>query len=111
MPFEPGQSGNPGGRTKGTPWADALRIAALEKSGDKTLLRKIADKCVEQAIEGDPAARKELGDRLDGKPKQAVELSGTGDDGSIKVEMTDTELARRTLFTMEKLLRATSPSS
>jgi len=58
---------------KGRMWAEAVRKAAL--NNDK--LRKIADKLVDMAVEGDMQAIKEVGDRLDGKTVQAV----TGEDG------------------------------
>ncbi len=47
--------------------------------GKKTKkLAMLADKLVERALEGDITAMKEIGDRLDGKPAQAVELGGKG---------------------------------
>lgn len=50
-------------------------------------LRKIARKVVEGALEGDKDAWKEIGDRLDGKPTQAI----TGpDDGPLQVDATVT---------------------
>lgn len=102
MAFEPGQSGNPGGRRKEQPWTDALRIAALEKKGDVTMLRAIADKTVEMALEGDQHARKEIGERLDGKAKQAVELTGAEGGPIETVDLTDPakvrDVARRVAF-------------
>lgn len=45
--------------------------------GKKTKkLAMLARKLVEKALGGDIAALKEIGDRLDGKPAQAVELGG-----------------------------------
>lgn len=43
-------------------------------------LSVLADRIVESAADGDIAALKEIGDRLDGKPVQGVELGGK--DGS-----------------------------
>lgn len=37
---------------------------------------KIADIVVAQAVAGDKDAWKEIGDRIDGKPKQQTEISG-----------------------------------
>ena len=37
----------------------------------------VADKFVEASCNGEPWAMKELGDRIDGKPKQLTEISGT----------------------------------
>ena len=39
---------------------------------DPQWLDKLADKCVELAIAGEGWAMKEIGDRLDGKPAQAI---------------------------------------
>ncbi len=41
-------------------------------------LRIVADKIVELAMAGDMSAAKEIGDRLDGKPRQATEVTGEG---------------------------------
>jgi Family of unknown function (DUF5681) len=79
MVWKPGQSGNPAGKKPGTlkekPYRDALRmeIAAAE---DLKGLRSIARAHLEKARSGDMAAIKELADRLDGRPAQAV----VGDD-------------------------------
>lgn len=61
-------------RHDGRIWRSAIN-QALEKrgAGDRmAALREIADKLIEQAQAGDMAALKELGDRVDGKPAQAV---------------------------------------
>jgi hypothetical protein len=78
MPFQKGQSGNPTGRPKEQAWRDALRIAVKEAMADGTpKLRALADKTVALALDGDMHAIKEIGDRLDGKPAQAI----TSEDG------------------------------
>lgn len=72
--FKPGVSGNPGGRPKTRPFADALR-AELEAAGDDgEVLRLIAAKLIEDAKSGNLAAVKELADRLDGKPAQQIAM-------------------------------------
>jgi hypothetical protein len=69
MPFQPGQSGNPGGMKKGT--ADV-----------KELARQHTEAAINALVEalGDPkqrvAAATALLDRGYGKPKQEVESSG-----------------------------------
>jgi molecular chaperone GrpE (heat shock protein) len=72
-------------RTKGATadklWADAIRIAAhREDADDDGKIRKrisiIADKLLRLAIDGDMQAIKEVGDRLDGRPAQALQHSG-----------------------------------
>lgn len=69
--------------SKGKAWAGALR-AALAQYEDKKAqikkgeaLRKVAEVVVGKALAGDKDAVKEIGDRLDGKPAQAI----TGEDG------------------------------
>lgn len=61
--------------SKGSPWADAIRRALLAGNGKK--LRALADKMIDKAMEGDVSALKEIGDRMDGKPVQAI----SGPDG------------------------------
>jgi hypothetical protein len=64
--FAKGNKGPHGDR----PWADALRRAIVQSDG-KTL-RRLADAIVAKAADGDVAALKEIGDRLDGKAHQAI---------------------------------------
>lgn len=83
MAFEPGQSGNPGGRPKTKPFREALEMEAkLAEAGEacfaqKGSLRWNARQLLEQ---GDVQSIKELADRLDGKPVQAV-VGGDDDEG------------------------------
>jgi hypothetical protein len=53
------------------PFADALRVALL--SGGRRRLRIIAEKLAEKAEQGDIQAIREIADRMDGKPAQAIE--------------------------------------
>lgn len=66
-----------------------LNIAIKEAHDDgRDKLRAIADKLVDLAIEGDMQAIKEIGDRLDGKPSQAIDGILTHEAGdSIKALM------------------------
>lgn len=60
-------------------WADAVNRALHRESdgkGSAKWLDVIANRLVEAASEGDVTAIKEIGDRMDGKPTQAVEASG-----------------------------------
>ncbi len=62
---------------KGKAWSDAIRRAIREKyEGDEweEKLAKLAKSLVDAAASGDMAALKEVGDRLDGKPAQTVDL-------------------------------------
>jgi hypothetical protein len=90
-PWPKGQSGNPGGRPKKTVLSDAMK-AQLEMPypGDKkkrTWAEVIAEKTAKKAIEGNIYAVSELGDRTEGRPRQAVELGGAG-GGAIDVNIT-----------------------
>lgn len=82
--------GNNNSSTENRLWANTIRRAVAQ--GDAKKLRQIADKLIELAAEGDMQAIKELGDRIDGKPKQQTEI--TGAEGgpiahSVSVEFVD----------------------
>lgn len=77
-PWQPGQSGNPGGRPKGTltrAYADVLK--SKDPKTGKIIAEIIADAITAKAAKGDVAAASELADRTEGKPlqQQQVELS------------------------------------
>ena len=72
------QPGNQNAK-KGKLFYDALRIALVQE--DRKSLRKITDKLVKAAEEGDAWAVKEIMDRMDGKPVQSTEI--TGADGGL----------------------------
>lgn len=50
-------------------WADVIRRVAMR---DKGRLERLANALLKKAEEGDIAALKEIGDRLEGKPVQQV---------------------------------------
>jgi hypothetical protein len=86
MPFVKGQSGNPAGRGVGEkPFRNALLASLKKADGDAEKIQLVADKLVANAINGDTTAIREIADRLDGKPAQAVDVSG--DDSRIIVEI------------------------
>jgi hypothetical protein len=63
-------------------WANALRLAVMRETTDENgkksnYLTRIAQNMVKKAEDGDVMAMKEIGDRLDGKPAQAIEASGS----------------------------------
>lgn len=70
MPWEKGQSGNPGGRPNNKPFFTALNRAILQD--DHKRLRAAAEALLDKASAGEPWAIKELADRLDGKSIQAI---------------------------------------
>ncbi len=91
MPFEPGQSGNPGGRPKHKPFAEALRMEALAAERGEPCEAAIGSlrwNARQLLTQGDVSSVRELADRLDGKVPQAV--VGSDDDPAIKVENTVT---------------------
>jgi Family of unknown function (DUF5681) len=76
MTFQKGQSGNPGGRARERAFANAIRaeVAKVDPNTGRERLLEIARKTVEMAIAGDMSAIREIGDRLDGKPAQALDM-------------------------------------
>ena len=68
---------------KGKRWRDALWKALARYSSDDVksgeALDKVAEKGVICALAGDKDAWNEIGNRLDGKPAQAI-IGGEGDD-------------------------------
>jgi hypothetical protein len=75
--------GNPNsrGQQRDKPLRDAIRIeAALAENGEETPAKPGSIRFIARALlmraGTDTAAAKEVGDRLDGKPAQSVEMSG-----------------------------------
>ena len=62
------------GRRQEKPFADALRMELAAAGADHKALRAIAQKLIAQAETGDLAAIKELADRVDGKPRQQLDI-------------------------------------
>src|SRR6516165_5514337 len=81
MPFVKGQSGNPLGRASEALFTNAIRKAALtvDKAAKRRKLDLIAEKLVAKAVEGDNWCIGQIGDRLDGKPKERQEHAGLMD--------------------------------
>lgn len=73
-----GKAGAPDGNTNSSKdnrlWRNTIMRAIAQGNPDR--LRRIADALLDKAAEGDMAAIKELGDRLDGKANQQVQLTG-----------------------------------
>ena len=63
MAFKKGQSGNPGGRSKEKPFADALRMEIAAAGEDHKALRRVAKVLIGQAEGGDIRAIRELADK------------------------------------------------
>lgn len=67
--------GNRNGAKENRIWGDELRKAVAQDKRAK--IRRAIEKQMEAAADGDLNAAKELADRLDGRPAQAI----TGTDG------------------------------
>ena len=85
MAFQPGQSGNPTGRPKSKIWRDALMLVLNrphdeEQPKGKTNLDKLVLKQFELASQGDSQSIRDIADRLDGKPAQAIIGGDEGDN-------------------------------
>ncbi len=67
-------------------WADAIHyvLAEAEREDKPYKLRDLARVLVSKAADGDMAALKEVGDRLDGKAAQAI-IGGDPDDPAVRV--------------------------
>jgi len=91
MPFQPGVSGNPGGRRKEKLWHHAIKKAVLEtdplSTDGRLRLDALAQALVAAGLAGDVAAMREVGDRIDGKVPQA--LVGDEDEPPIAVGVID----------------------
>lgn len=86
MTFQPGQSGNPGGRANEKLWRNAInRALARHAKGDLHAIDRCASRLVKKGLNGDLVALKEIGDRVDGKPAQIQILQGDEEGGPIKV--------------------------
>jgi hypothetical protein len=76
--FKPGQSGNPAGRPKSRTLSEAYR-AWLSQPSEKDPARTNADALAEvvgrAALKGDLFAVREITDRVEGRPRQAIDLS------------------------------------
>jgi hypothetical protein len=76
--FVPGQSGNPAGRPRTKGLVAALKVAVAEVGKDgRTVEEALADELVRQALRGRRrlVAIAEIFDRLEGRPRQSVDLN------------------------------------
>ena len=91
-PFKPGQSGNPGGPAKKTPYTEAYRkmaeligVADLNILPTDTIAECVAKIMAREALKGKVNAAKEIADRTDGTPRLTVEIRGQ-DGAAAQVE-------------------------
>ena len=74
-PFKKGQSGNPAGRPKSITLSEAIRLQLAQTfSEDRTYAEEIALVLCVAAIKGNVNAAREIADRTEGKPKQAIDV-------------------------------------
>ena len=77
--FKPGQSGNPAGRPKSITLSEALRLELAKvfpgDTQERTFAEVIAQQLVRSAATGNILAAKEIADRTEGRPKQAVDMN------------------------------------
>lgn len=82
---------NKAGAPPKTHWWTTLLIEEAERASEKMegLKKKevMARALVAKAEEGDLPSIKEFGDRVQGKAPQGLELSGTGENGAINVNI------------------------
>jgi hypothetical protein len=101
-PFKPGQSGNPGGRPKKTPYTEAHRkiaeligVADLNILPTDTIAECVAKIMAREALKGKVNAAKEIADRTDGTPRQTVEINGQdGAAAQVEARLSATDLIR-----------------
>jgi hypothetical protein len=93
--FEPGRSGNPGGRPKGT-LLDKTLVELLQADGGRHS-RAIAEKLIAKAKRGDVRAARLIAEPTEGRPKQKIDMNiGGRIDGSLDLSLlSDSELEAR----------------
>lgn len=76
MPFVKGTSGNPRGRPKkGQALTDILNYKLDQRDGSGKMRREaVAEKLIDLAEGGDITAIRYIMDRVDGRPKETIEL-------------------------------------
>lgn len=90
-------AGRPRGAWANKAWRDALRVAVLRPLDEvvepRTQLEALVQQLITNAKGGDTAALREVADRLDGKPAQAI-VGGDEDDNPIAVQFIELRAVR-----------------
>ena len=75
--FKPGQSGNPAGRPRDTITPHLRELVRMQNPGkdEVTYGELVARALLVRAVSGDVQAIREVFDRLEGKPRQSVDVS------------------------------------
>jgi hypothetical protein len=77
-----------GSQNKDKPFRTALRMEIAAAGEDMPALRSVAQALIGKAMMGDVQAIKELGDRLDGRPAQAIVGDDDADPVSVRTIIT-----------------------
>jgi len=93
-------------------WRQALLLEVHALAADKKTnrLRLVARAVIQQAMKGDIAAAKEIGDRLDGKSVAIHQVAGEG-GGPIQVEDTGTEKVLDAAMLLVKAAARSKPAA
>ena len=75
------------GQQRDKPFRDALRLEIAEAGDNFRELRVIARALINEGKTGNVVAIKEIGDRLDGRPAQAI-IGGDADDPAVRIHQT-----------------------
>lgn len=88
--FQPGESGNPGGRPKSAVLSAALRAKlksdVVKKLTSRTFAEKLCDKLVEEGLDGNVNAIVAIGDRTEGKPAVTMSVNEGSDNLPLLLE-------------------------
>lgn len=93
VPCKPGETHNPNGRPKGqrnyaTIYREAIvKIGQTKDMTPEQVEEELVRSGLDKALTGDFKFYQDTLDRLHGKPKQGVTLSGEGEDGEIEVRI------------------------
>jgi hypothetical protein len=105
MPFKKGHSGNPRGRPRsGQAMTDFIRRELSHKDANGVpQKRAVARKLIDLALAGDIHAMKYLIDRIDGKPKEMVDMAAKVNTNTEVVKMSREERMKYIIETVGKM--------
>jgi ribosomal protein L17 len=86
-------SGNQNSIKSNRLWAETIKRALVQSDGER--LRRIAEALLTKAEDGDMTAIREVGDRLDGKASQSVQLSGD-DENPLAISVIERVIVKAT---------------
>jgi hypothetical protein len=103
--FKPGQSGNPGGRSKGRSITAAINKLLEQEHQGKSIAALIAERLVKDALQGKFPQAKEILDRSDGRvtEKHLVAAQGTQ---TIRLVVQDASGNEREVSSLREFYRA-----